>query len=171
MKSKQIALCGLLTAMAVVSMVLAGAIGIGTFLGPMLAMAVLLPVLEEYGAKTAAVAYAAAASIGLLIVPELELAMVYAAFGWYPILRPRLNRISARFLRLIVKIAICAAVILLLYGALLRAFGMTADLMQATLLFNSALLLLGIFTFLMVDLALERLTCLWHQRFRNHFFR
>jgi len=170
MKSKQIALCGLLTALAVVSMVLAGVIGIGTFLGPMLAMAILLPVLEEYGEKTALASYAAAAIIGVLIVPEIELAMVYTAFGWYPILRPRLNRIFSRFLRPIVKIAICAAVILLLYGVLLRAFGMTADLLEATLLFNAALLLLGILTFLITDLALERLTCLWHQRFRKRFF-
>ena len=62
MKSKQMALCGLLTALAVVVMILAGAIGIGTFAGPVLAMAALLPVLEEYGSKAAAAAYAAATS-------------------------------------------------------------------------------------------------------------
>ena len=102
MKSKQMALCGLLTALAVVVMVLAGAIGIGTFAGPVLATAVLLPVLEEYGAKSAALTYAAAAILGVLIVPEPELAMVYAAFGWYPILRPKLNRLPSRLLRLVV---------------------------------------------------------------------
>ena len=93
MKSKQMALCGLLTALAVVLMILAGAMGIGTFAGPVLAMAALLPVLEEYGPKAAAITYAAAAILGLLLVPETELAMVYAAFGWYPILRPRLDRL------------------------------------------------------------------------------
>ena len=45
MKSRQMALCGLLCALAVVVMILAGSIGIGTFAGPVLAMAVLLPVL------------------------------------------------------------------------------------------------------------------------------
>ena len=49
MKSRQMALCGLLCALAVVVMILAGSIGIGTFAGPVLAMAVLLPVLEEFG--------------------------------------------------------------------------------------------------------------------------
>lgn len=171
MKSKQIALCGLLCALAVVLMVLAGSIGIGTFLGPMLAMAALLPLLEEYGAKTAAAAYAVTAILAFLIVPELELSMVYAAFGWYPILRIRLNRISARPVRLAIKVALCAAVILLLYGVLLRALGMTADLMEATPLFNLLLLVLGIFTFLMIDLALDRLTFLWRRKFRKRFFR
>ena len=170
MRSKQMALCGLLTALAVVLMVLAGAIGIGTFLGPVLAMAVLLPLLEEYGAKTAAIAYIATAILAFLIVPELELSMVYAAFGWYPILRPSLNRIAARPVRLAVKIILCTAVILLLYGVLLRALGMTADLIGAAPLFNLLLLVLGIFTFLMMDLALDRLTFLWCKNFRKRFF-
>ena len=68
MKSHQMALCGLLTALAVVLMILAGAMGIGTFAGPVLAMAALLPVLEEYGPKAAATTYAAAATLGLLLV-------------------------------------------------------------------------------------------------------
>lgn len=170
MKSKQMALCGLLTALAVVLMVLAGAIGIGTFLGPMLAMAMLLPLLEEYGAKTALLAYIAASLLGFLIVPELELALVYAAFGWYPILRPRLNRIAVRPVRLTVKVLLCAAVVLLLYGVLLRLLGMTADLMGAAPLFNLLLLVLGVLTFLLTDLALERLTFLWHKKFTKRFF-
>lgn len=171
MKSRQMALSGLLCALAVVVMILASAIGIGTFAGPLLAMAVLLPVLEEYGSKSAAVAYAATAILGLLIVPEPELALVYAGFGWYPILRPRLNRLPSRILRTAVKVILCTAVILFLYGVLLRLLGMTADLMQAAPLLNLALLVLGIFTFLLMDLALERLTFLWHRKFRKQFFR
>lgn len=171
MKSKQMALCGLLTALAVVFMILASAIGIGTFAGPLLAMIALLPLLEEYGSKTALAAYAAAAVLGFLIAPELELSLVFAAFGWYPVLRPKLNRIASRPVRLLLKIVICVAVILLLYGVLLNLLGMTADLENAALLLNLFLLVLGAFTFLMMDLALERVTFLWHKKFRKRFFR
>lgn len=171
MKSKQMALCGLLTALAVVVMILAGAIGIGTFAGPVLAMAALLPVLEEYGPKAAAAAYAAAAILALLLVPEPELALVFAAFGWYPILRPRIARIPSRLLRLVLKIIICTAVILALYGVLLRFLGLTADLMDAAPLFNLVLLVLGNVTFLLLDLALERLSALWRRKLRKRFFR
>ena len=162
MKSKQMALCGLLTALAVVVMILAGAIGIGTFAGP---------VLEEYGPGAAAAAYAAAAILALLLVPEPELALVFAAFGWYPILRPRIARIPSRFLRLVLKIGICTAVILALYGVLLRFLGLTADLMDAAPLFNLVLLVLGNVTFLLLDLALERLSALWRRKLRKRFFR
>ena len=81
MSARKMALCGLLTALAVVVMLLTGALGLGTFTGPVLAMAVLLPVYEECGGKTALTAYGAAAILGILLVPDVELAWVYAAFG------------------------------------------------------------------------------------------
>ena len=171
MKSKQMALCGLLTALAVVFMVLASVIGIGTFAGPLLAMIALLPLLEEYGSKTALAAYAAAAILGFLIAPELELSLVFAAFGWYPVLRPKLNRLTSRPVRLLIKVVICIAVILMLYGVLLDLLGMTADLANAAPLLNLFLLILGVFTFLLMDLALERATFLWRKKFRKQFFR
>ena len=169
MKSRQMALCGLLTALAVVVMILAGALGIGTYAGPVLAMAVLLPVLEEYGAKSAVTVYVAAALLGLLLVPELELALVFAAFGWYPILRPRLARIPSRAVQTAAKLLLCTAVILALYGVLLRFLGMTADLLDAAPVFNLMLLVLGNVTFLLADLALDRLTVLWHRKLRKKF--
>jgi hypothetical protein len=171
MKSRQMALCGLLTALAVVFMVLASIIGIGTFAGPLLAMIALLPLLEEYGSKTALAAYAAAAILGFLIAPELELSLVFAAFGWYPVLRPKLNRLTFRPVRLLIKVVICIAVILMLYGVLLDLLGMTADLANAAPLLNLFLLILGVFTFLLMDLALERATFLWRKKFRKQFFR
>ena len=110
MKSKQIALCGLLCALAVTMLLLGGILGIGMFAGPILAMAVLLPILEEYGAKTAAAAYGAAAILALLLVPDRETALVFAFFGWYPLLRPRLDRVHSCPVRLLVKLAVCNAV-------------------------------------------------------------
>lgn len=171
MSARKTALCGLLTSLAVVVLVLSGAIGIGTFAGPVLAMAVLLPVLEEYGAKTALTAYAATAVLGVLLVADVELAWVYAAFGWYPAVRPRIARLPSPVLRILVRIALCTAVALTLYGLLLRGLGLTADLTEATAAFNLLLLVLGNAVFLLLDKALERLTALWHRRLRRHFFR
>ena len=170
MKRRQMALCGLLTALAVVCMVMAGARGIGTYLGPMLAMAALLPLSEEYGVKTAAAAYVAAALLGLLLTPDLELALVYGAFGWYPLLRPRLNRLPSRRMRLAVKALLAGGVELVLYGVVLRLLGMTADLTDAAPVFNLLLFVLGILAFLLLDLALGRLSILWRRKLRKRFF-
>ena len=166
MKSRKMALCGLLTALAVVLMVLSGAIGIGTYAGPVLAMAVLLPILEEYGAKAAATAYAASAILALLLVPQLELSLVYSAFGWYPLLRPHLARLPSPVLRTAIRMALCTGILLVLYGVLLRFLGLTADILAATPLFNALLLAMGNAVFLLTDRALARLTVVWHRRLR-----
>ena len=161
MKSRETALCGLLCALAVICLLLGGSLGIGTFAGPVLAMAVLLPILEEYGIKTAAAAYGAAALLALLLVPDRETALVYVFFGWYPLLRPTLGRLPSRPLRLLLKIALCCAVIAVLYGLVLRLMGLTADLLDAVRWMNLLLLLLANVTCLVMDRALERLTFLW----------
>lgn len=171
MSARRLALCGLLTALAVVVMLLTGALGIGTFAGPVLAMAVLLPVYEEFGGKTALTTYAATAILGILLVPDVELAWVYAAFGWYPTVRKRIARLPSRVLRFIVRTALCTTVIMTLYGLLLRGLGLTADLQEAALPFNLLLLVLGNLVFLLMDTALARLTALWHHNLRRRFFR
>jgi len=170
MTARRMALCGLLTALAVVVMLLTGALGIGTFAGPVLAMAVLLPIFEEYGGKMALTTYAAAAVLGILLIPDPELAWVYAAFGWYPVLRPRIARLPSRLLRTLARLAVCTAVCLLLYGAVLRLLGLTADLLEAAPLFNLLLLVMGNAVFLLMDTALARLITLWHRKLRRHFF-
>lgn len=170
MSSRHMALCGVLCALAVAVMLLGGAIGVGTFAAPVLAMAALLPVLEECGPKAAGTAYAAAAILALLLVPDRELALVYAAFGWYPILRPRIARIPSRLLRLAARLAVCNGVILALYGLVLRLLGLTADLAGASWRLELALLVLGNLVFLLLDRALDRLTALWRGRLRRRFF-
>lgn len=171
MKSKQIALCGLLCALAVIMLLLGGILGIGTFAGPILAMAVLLPILEEYGTKTAAAAWGAAAILALLLVPDRETALVFATFGWYPLLRPRLSRVPSRPVRLLVKLAACNGIIAVLYGLVLRLMGLTVDLLDASRWMKLLLLLLANVTFLVMDRALERLTVLWRRKLRKQFFR
>ena len=167
MNSRQMALCGLLSALAVVCLLLGGVIPAATFCAPILAMAALLPVLEEVGAGAAAAAYGAAAVLGLLLVPDRELALVYLCFGWYPILRPQIARIPLRLGRLAARLAVFNAVTALLYGLILRLLGLTADLTEASRWMNLALLVMGNAVFLLLDLALARLTTLWRLRLRK----
>lgn len=170
MNGRNMALCGVLTALAVVVLLLGGAIGIGTFAAPVLAMAVLLPVLEECGARAAGTAYGAVTVLALLLVPDRELALVYAGFGWYPILRPRIAGFPSRLLRTAARLAICNAVILALYGLLLRIMGLTADLAGASRIMNAALLVLGNAVFLLLDAALAQMTLLWRRKLRKKVF-
>ena len=109
-------------------------------------------------------------AVGFLAAYILLGALVYVFFGWYPVVRPRIAALPSRPVRLAAKLIIANAVILLLYGAVLRLMGLTADLLEGTTLLNAALLVMGNGVFLLLDKELERLTLLWHRRFRKYFF-
>ena len=171
MRARPLALCGVLTALAVVLLCLGGVIPGAVFCAPILAMAALLPVLEELGPRAAGTAYAAVSILALLLVPDRETAFVYLFFGWYPILRPKIAALPSRLLRLALRLLVCNAAALLLYGLVLRIMGLTADLLEAAWIFNAALLVMGNVVFLLVDRTLARLTVIWHWKLKKHLLR
>ena len=171
MKSREIAVCGMLNALAVVLMNLGSLVPLATFCTPLLAMLVLLPVLEEYGPKMAWAAWFSVSILSLLLVSDRETALVYVFFGWYPILRPRIAAITSKLLRLGAKLLLCNVLILTLYGLVLRLMGLTSDLVDAAWGMNALLLVLGNVVFLLLDLVLARMTVAWKVKFRKHFFK
>lgn len=171
MRARPLALCGVLAALAVVLLCLGGVIPGAAFCAPILAMAVLLPVLEELGPRAAGTAYAAVAILALLLVPDRETAFVYLFFGWYPILRPKIAALPSRPLRVLARVAVCSAAALLLYGLVLRLMGLTADLLDSVWYVNAALLAAGIVVFLLTDATLARLTGVWHWKLKKYLYR
>lgn len=171
-QSRKIALCGVLCGLAVVVLLLGGLFSLAVYCAPLLAMAVLLPVLEEYGPGTAGAAYGAVAILALLLVPDRETALVYVFFGWYPILRPHIAALPSLPARLVCRLGVCGLSMFLLYGVTIRLLGLTAvteELGGGWL--TAALAAMGCAVFLLLDLALGRLTVLWRRKLRRRFFR
>lgn len=171
-QSRKVALCGVLCGLAVVVLLLGGLFSLAVYCAPLLAMAVLLPVLEEYGPGTAGAAYGAVAILALLLVPDRETALVYVFFGWYPILRPRIAALPSLPVRLVCRLGVCGLSMFLLYGVTIRLLGLTAvteELGGGWL--TAALAAMGCALFLLLDLALGRLTVLWRRKLRRRFFR
>ena len=67
MKSREVALCGVLCALAAALLTLGGVIPAATFCAPVLAMAALLPVLEEAGPRAAGTAWMAVSLLALVL--------------------------------------------------------------------------------------------------------
>lgn len=171
-QSRKVALCGVLCGLAVVVLLLGGLFSLAVYCAPLLAMAVLLPVLEEYGPGTAGAAYGAVAILALLLVPDRETALVYVFFGWYPLLRPRIAALPSLPVRLVCRLGVCGLSMFLLYGVTIRLLGLTAvteELGGGWL--TAALAAMGCALFLLLDLALGRLTVLWRRKLRRRFFR
>lgn len=167
-QSRQAALCGLLAALSVVILSLGSMIPLATFACPMLAMVCLLPVVDAYGARASLLVYAAVAVLAVLLCADKETAFFYVFLGWYPALRPRLERLP-KLLRVFVKCGLFTAAMTAMYALLLFLFRMeavTAEFASYTALALAGLLLLGNVTFLLFDRALGILAMVFRRKRR-----
>ena len=155
-KTKSIALGGVLAATAVVIMCLGGLIPIATYVCPMLCCLMLQLVLKICGGRIAWAWYGAVSLLSLLMTPDKEAAAVFLALGYYPIVKPRLDRRKGKWLW---KGLFFNAVILILYWLLMHIFGfdrLTAEFADMGMILTVVMLLLGNVTFFLLDKLLEK---------------
>lgn len=165
-QARQLALGGVLASLAVVILILGGLIPVGTYVAPMLASLPLIALLAELPMSLCIGWYAVVATLSVLLCPDRETAFVFVFLGWYPIVRPALDRLP-KLPRLASKLLIFNAAVAALYGLLLLVFRLEALIAEAretgAVLF-AALLLLGNLTFLLFDVLLERLTAIYQRK-------
>ena len=154
--AKEMALGGVLAALAVVIMCLGGMIPLATFVCPMLCCLMVQLVKTLCGDRIAWAWYGAVAILSALMGPDKEAAAVFVFLGYYPIIKPKMDKMPWKWLW---KLLYFNAVILLLYTLLIHVFGL-ADVAQeyAELGFVMTLvtLFLGNVTFVMLDILLGR---------------
>lgn len=172
--SRRMALCALMAALSVVVLSAGSLIPMATFACPMLAMFLLIPALDEYGAKPALLQYAAAAILALLLAPDKELALFFVFLGYYPVLRPYLDRIPHLLPRSLVKCGLFTAAMLVMYLLILQLLRLQAVVEEFAAYSAAAvvgLLALGNVTFLVLDRALVQMTRIYQLRLRRRLFR
>jgi len=147
--TKRLAVCGMSAALGVVLMLLGAALGLGIYMAPMLAGWFLMPVGKVYGRKYQLMLWIAISLLSLLFVPEPEENLMFAClFGWYPILRSRLQHLP-KVPRTLLKVALFNVIIIAVETLLLRFLAPEAIGTGLA----AALLLVGNVTFLLYDLA------------------
>ena len=171
-RTSQLALAAVLCALATVIMMLGGLIPVATFCCPMLACFLTIPILYECGTSMALCAYAAVAILSCLLGPDKEAAAIYLFLGWYPVLRPKLQRLRQPF-RLLVKLVIFNCAVAAVYGLLLFVLGLDslkAEFSELSRIMLIVTLVLGNVVFLVFDFVLPRLELIYRY-FRPHLFR
>lgn len=119
--ASSIALGGVLAALAVVVMCLGGLIPVATYVCPMLCALILHVVAQKCGRSVAWAWYAAVAILSLLLGPDKEAGAVFVFLGYYPILKPRLDKLPVSWLW---KLLLFNAAIMAMYALLIHLFGM-----------------------------------------------
>ncbi len=172
-RTAQLALAAVLCALAVTVMMLGGLIPAATFCCPMLAGFLTIPILCECGAGMALCAWAAISILSCLLGPDKEAAAIYLFLGWYPVLRPRLEKLRQP-LRFLLKLLIFNCAVIAVYSLLLFVLGLESlraefsDMGKIMLLVT---LVLGNGIFILFDFVLPRLELLYRCRFRPHLWR
>ena len=154
--ASQISFGGVMAALAMVIMNLVGLIPVATYVCPALCMIILSVVLKLCGRRIAWAWYGAVAILSLLLAPDREAAAIFLVLGYYPILKPALDRLRfGKFLKLL----LFNCVILLMYWLLIRLFGMeqlAKEYLEMGILMTLVTLILGNMVFFMLDRILSR---------------
>ena len=172
-QSRRIALCGVLSALAVVLLSL-GAIPLATFCCPLLAMLCMVPPVEIYGGRFALIFYAAVSILSLLLAPDKEVALLFVFLGYYPALRPRLNRtIHSRLLRFLAKMLLFVVSLTIMYTLAIKVFGMTyiAEEYAGVQGLLAASILAGCLLWFIFDLVLDKFSLLYRTRWHKKLFK
>ena len=148
----------MLAAVAMVIMCLGGTIPLATFICPMLCMLIQYIVLRFCGRRIAWAWFAAVAVLSVLVGPDKEAALVFCFLGYYPVLKPWLEKSRLHWLW---KALLFNGVIALIYGFLLRILGLDTVAQEYETLGIAGLiicLLLGSVTFILFDRLLTVLS-------------
>ena len=151
------ALGGVFAALAVVIMTLGGFIPVATFVCPMFCMILLRFVTLTCGNRTGWAWYGAVAVLSLLLGPDKEAAAVFLFLGFYPVVKPRLDKSR---LCLLWKLLLFNVAIGIMYFLLIHLFGMdqiAAEYAQMGTILTVVMLILGNVTFFLLDVVLSRL--------------
>lgn len=157
-QAKSVALGGVMAALAVVIMCMGGIIPVATYVCPMLCALLLSVVFRLTGRRIAWAWYAAVAVLSLLLGPDKEAAAVFVFLGYYPIIKPWIDRRKLPFLwkLVIFNLSIGTMYTLLLY--LFRLEQVVRDFSEFGLVLTIVALFLGNVTLFMLDLLLGRVS-------------
>ena len=168
-KSGKIALGGLLTALGVVLMFLTGLIPIGTYALPAIAGVLLIVAVIEIGATWAWMIYAAVAVLSLLFAADKEAALLFVLFfGYYPVLKSFLERISNKVLSWISKFAVFNVAVVACFFLAVNFLQLPEDSFTVFGIYLPwVFLILGNAVFLIYDIALSGLVATYVEKLHH----
>ena len=165
----RLSLSSLMAALGAAVMLSSSLIPVLTYVAPMLASLTLIPVLREFGSKTAWMTWGVTALLALLLCADREAAFFYLFIGWYPMLKPGLDRIPSKLLRVLAKLLLFTVIFTALF--LLLTFMMGLEDMKSEMLLSIAVYGMLTVTMLLFDRVYGSMTVIYDRRLRDKLIR
>ena len=164
-KSWAMAYCGMAAALSVALMLLGAVVPVLMFIAPAAASLLIATVCMECGMKMALTAYGAVSLLSLLFVPDKEVALIFVfLLGYYPLAKPKFERIRPAVLRIVCKLLLCNGTVLAMYGLvflLVPAGSISQELRTTALAVSLATLVMGNVAFVLYDRALHNMLMMY----------
>lgn len=172
-KTFNIALCGILSALGVVIMMITAIVPTATYAMPAMASLLLTVIVIEINKNWALASYFVVSILSLLLVPDKESVVFYILFfGYYPIYKQIIeSKIKFQWLQWILKIAVFSISAVTVYYIAIHILGVPTDEfalfgVNVPLLF----LLAGIVVFIMFDHAMTGVIVSYVNKLRKKIF-
>lgn len=172
-QSSKCALGGITAALSLVMMISVAIVPFMTYALPAIAGALTIFMVVEVDKKWAFGVYAAVAILGMFLVPEKEVAVMYLAlFGYYPIVKALIESKVPAVVGWLLKIILFEITMVVSYILMIKFMGVTIDEMDTLGKLAIPILLgAGTLAFIIYDFALTRLVSIYTRNWRKHFRR
>lgn len=172
-KTFNIALCGVISALGVVIMMITAIVPTATYAMPAMAGLIAIVIVIEINNKYALFSYFVVSILSLLLVPDKEAVAFYILFfGYYPIYKQVIeSKIKFQWLQWLLKISVFSVSAVIVYYIAIFILGVPAD---EFILFGVNLpllfLLAGIVVFIIFDYAMSGAIVTYVNKFRKKLF-
>lgn len=156
-QSRKMAVCGMTAAVCVVLLLLGGVIDIGMYAAPIIAGLLLVPIGDAWGRKYQWMLWGVVSALSLLFVPNVEENLMFAGlFGWYPILRAKLEKLP-KLLRWPAKLAVFNGAVLVIEALVMWLIAPAAEASWML----AALLVMANVVFVLYDFVIPRIQAIF----------
>lgn len=174
-KSYKAALGGVMTAMALVFLLLGAFFPFSTYAAPAAAALCVAVFHLELGTAAALTMYAAVSLLALLLGADKEAAFLFTMLlGYYPVLKRSLDRLRSRAVRIALKLAVANVSVAAMYLLLLKILAlpvMVADFADFNAVMAVGFAVMGNITVLLFDTILTRFAFLYWAKIRPRLCR
>ena len=174
--SKKVAVCGVICSLGVVVILLGGLFPFLEFTVPAIAGVLLILLITEYGYKWALFSYVIISLLSLIVAAfRMESVLLFIAFfGYYPILKSKLETLKSRVLQMIFKYICFNFAVISFYALTYYIFKLSFIIEQfkdISKIMLPVLLIMANVTFLFYDIVISRLTYIYVQRVRKNIYK
>jgi len=172
-QSSKCAIGGIVAALSLVLMISVAVIPFLTYALPALAGALIIFIVVEIDKKWAFGVYATVAILGMILVPDKEVAVMYLAlFGYYPIFKALIESKFPIVIEWIIKVLAFVLTMAGSYYLMMKFMGVTIDETEEWGVMAYPILLgMGTFAFVIYDIALTKMISLYIHKWQKHFKR